>query len=65
MKFRPRFHGSPIVDQTLIDINKWFGVDITQPVFPTDEDIEIASQFDVKATLEKARRQRKEAGLDV
>lgn len=59
-----RFPLYPVVDQALIDVNLMFGVDITRPKFPTEEDRRLADSYDVKAALEKAHESRKEAGLE-
>jgi len=49
----------PCVDEALIITNALFGVDITVKKFPTDEDREIAENFDVEKELKKALEQRK------
>jgi len=49
-----RFPLYPAVDSALVTTNALFGVDITKPKFPSDEDREIADNFDVAKELEKA-----------
>ena len=59
-----RFPLYPVVDQTLVDVNLMFGVDIVHRWVPTKADREKAARYDVKAALEEALQQRKEAGLE-
>lgn len=46
-----RYPSLPIIDQTLIDVNKAFGVDIVNRWIPSMMEREIAARFNVEEEL--------------
>ena len=54
-----RFPLYPVVDQTLIDVNLMFGVDIVHRWVPTAADREKASRFNIEEEIAKATKERK------